>query len=92
MNHCHDCNSDYATPGTCNCFAPGGKRATAPAPVWSPFYPWWPQPYWLPYRIGTVTITTTNEAPNGITWADMGTRSCNLAGCGGRCGICAPPA
>ncbi len=26
MNHCFDCNSDYATPGSCNCFAPGGKR------------------------------------------------------------------
>lgn len=26
LNHCRDCNSDYATPGTCNCFAPGGKR------------------------------------------------------------------
>lgn len=29
MNHCHDCNSDYQTPGTCNCFAPGGKRDPA---------------------------------------------------------------
>ena len=27
MNHCFDCNSSYAVPGTCNCFAPGGKRA-----------------------------------------------------------------
>lgn len=27
MNHCHDCNSDYSQPGSCNCFALGGKRA-----------------------------------------------------------------
>jgi len=27
MNHCHDCNSSYSEPGTCNCFAFGGKRA-----------------------------------------------------------------
>ena len=26
MNLCRDCNSEYATPGTCNCYAPGGKR------------------------------------------------------------------
>lgn len=31
MNLCHDCNSSYATPGSCNCFAPGGKRAPTPA-------------------------------------------------------------
>lgn len=29
MNHCHDCNSDYSAPGTCNCFAAGGKREPA---------------------------------------------------------------
>jgi hypothetical protein len=28
MNLCMDCHSYYSTPGTCNCFAPGGKRAT----------------------------------------------------------------
>jgi hypothetical protein len=27
MNHCYDCNSGYTQPGTCNCFAAGGKRA-----------------------------------------------------------------
>lgn len=27
MPHCFDCNSSYETPGTCNCFAVGGKRA-----------------------------------------------------------------
>lgn len=30
MNLCLDCNSTYSTPGTCNCFAPGGKRAQKP--------------------------------------------------------------
>lgn len=25
-SHCLDCNSTYTVPGTCNCFAPGGKR------------------------------------------------------------------
>lgn len=32
MNLCRDCNSEYATPGTCNCFAPGGKRAPRTGP------------------------------------------------------------
>lgn len=27
MNICLDCNSMYREPGTCNCYAPGGKRA-----------------------------------------------------------------
>jgi hypothetical protein len=27
MNFCMDCYSYYSTPGTCNCFAAGGKRA-----------------------------------------------------------------
>lgn len=27
MNICLDCNSAYREPGTCNCYAPGGKRA-----------------------------------------------------------------
>jgi hypothetical protein len=52
VNHCHDCNSDYSTPGTCNCFAPGGKRYAgtqggpfAPVPIYVPpiqptTYPW----------------------------------------------------
>jgi len=26
VNVCLDCNSLYDRPGTCNCFAPGGKR------------------------------------------------------------------
>lgn len=32
MNVCYDCNSSYETPGTCNCFAPGGKRAVGLSP------------------------------------------------------------
>lgn len=36
MNHCHDCNSSYVNPGTCNCFAPGGKRAQTETPDISP--------------------------------------------------------
>ena len=35
MSHCHDCNSSYDTPGTCNCFAFGGKRALQIGP-WVP--------------------------------------------------------
>jgi hypothetical protein len=27
VNICLDCNSMYREPGTCNCWAPGGKRA-----------------------------------------------------------------
>lgn len=52
MNHCHDCNSDYTTPGTCNCFAPGGKRYAAPAPTLAPPAlppnPWPVVPVWTP--------------------------------------------
>jgi hypothetical protein len=29
MNFCIDCNSLYSRPGTCNCWAPGGKRDPA---------------------------------------------------------------
>jgi len=59
MNHCRDCNSDYATPGTCNCFAVGGKRYAAPITgPWYPYSPWWVQPYYptYPYWGGTTTI------------------------------------
>ena len=35
VNHCLDCNSTYTQPGTCNCFAPGGKRALTVGP-WLP--------------------------------------------------------
>jgi hypothetical protein len=58
MNHCRDCNSDYATPGTCNCFAPGGKRSAAPPSVpWYPYSPWYP-PYYpsYPWWGGTITV------------------------------------
>lgn len=74
MNHCRDCNSDYEKPGTCNCFAPGGKRCAAPAYVpWYPYSPWWVQPYYPSYPYyggkisvgdfpgtGTTTITISN--------------------------------
>lgn len=39
MNHCHDCNSTYAEPGTCNCFAVGGKRHGGGNPWVAPTYP-----------------------------------------------------
>lgn len=41
MNICFECNSAYREPGTCNCFAPGGKRAlmigggTADSTTWT---------------------------------------------------------
>lgn len=73
MNHCLDCNSTYATPGTCNCFAVGGKRHVAPAPSidWVPApavpyippQPWWPNPSGPFWR---VTFTTTTD--DGEVW------------------------
>jgi hypothetical protein len=65
MNHCRDCNSDYTTPGTCNCFAPGGKRSAAPAYV--PYTPWTYVPY--PYTPYPWTITTTPPTGTTITYA-----------------------
>ncbi len=79
-NHCHDCNSDYATPGTCNCFAVGGKRYVVPANT-LPQYPWYPSWYpWTQYDTatspatsGTVTITPCISTATGITAADVAT-------------------
>lgn len=79
MNHCRDCNSDYAAPGTCNCFAPGGKRHAAPTLTpWTPIYPGtypypiWVVPYWeRPYtpmwqQPYTLTTTATNASDVAI--------------------------
>lgn len=72
MNHCRDCNSDYAMPGTCNCFAVGGKRhVAAPAPAYvpwaptiSPNYPQttYPQIWWGVSDRGVTGATTTISA------------------------------
>jgi hypothetical protein len=63
MNHCRDCNSDYATPGTCNCFAPNGKRAAAPYVPYYPYpwqigptVPWWQEPYRITWQPCTTTL------------------------------------
>lgn len=59
MNHCCDCNSDYATPGTCNCFAVGGKRYAGginekPFPS-IPYVPYTPYPWYPTYPPFTIT-------------------------------------
>ena len=68
MNHCHDCNSDYATPGTCNCFAVGGRRYVAPDNTWvpvpyvpyiPPVTPWPTGPIWWYVPTTTTGITTS---------------------------------
>lgn len=92
MNHCRDCNSDYASPGTCNCFAVGGKRYVAPV---APYTPWWVYPYtWTPcvptptYPIwggGTISV---GDLPNGtatITFNNVDTNSGSFACAGGKC-------
>lgn len=56
MNHCLDCNSMYATPGSCNCFAPGGKRAAF-------------QPYAPTVAPTVVPITTPGVLPHDGTGA-----------------------
>lgn len=60
MNHCHNCNSDYAAPGTCNCFAVGGKRHVAPDNTFVPYVPHVPQPTPWPWYPGTI--------PTGPIW------------------------
>jgi hypothetical protein len=65
MNHCHDCNSSYAVPGTCNCFATGGKRA--PVEVSPDPYPWM-QPTYPP----TPWTAPWSEEPYKITWSPLG--------------------
>lgn len=47
MNFCCDCNSLYTQPGTCNCYAPDGKRAATPLKIVPP-EPEWTHPI-LPY-------------------------------------------
>lgn len=83
MNHCRDCNSDYATPGTCNCFALGGKRYVSPAPTitpWVPIYPGTsPYPTWIPYtpQIPQYPLTTTSPTTGTFTlWNNLGGGSC----------------
>lgn len=80
MNHCHDCNSDYARPGSCNCFAPGGKRYAAPmtipggvqpyvppAPYPTPItIPPTPVPWTPPWSVGTWIMT--DETPTSVTF------------------------
>lgn len=72
MNHCHDCNSDYQTPGTCNCFAPGGKRWVAPCQPYVPMvplipvptmpvYPWMTTP--VPWWMTPITVTLGDQPP-----------------------------
>lgn len=43
MNYCRKCQSDYSTPGTCNCFAP---IRVAPR---TPVVPSFPPPPVVPY-------------------------------------------
>jgi hypothetical protein len=69
VNHCFDCNSSYATPGTCNCFAVGGKRYAGRPITIGPAIPWgqWvpmpymptpaPQPWFVPVEPPTITWT-----------------------------------
>ena len=77
MNFCMKCQSLYAQPGTCNCYAQIAKPIALPAPL--PYYPpvtypspWWgiqpPRPF-VPY-VGDVVpsgITTTGVAITGST-------------------------
>lgn len=88
MNHCRDCNSDYATPGTCNCFAVGGKRHSAGTPVqpgWYPYTPWYPnyvpillytQPYWG----GTSITGNLPESSDSTTITFLGNSGTTLGG------------
>lgn len=58
MNHCRRCDSDYNTPGTCNCYAPLLPSSPLPISIPSPTLtpnpsPWplvvptiWPQVTW----------------------------------------------
>jgi hypothetical protein len=64
MNLCRNCNSEYAQPGTCNCFAPGGLRfVPPPAPV---FVPWVrPAPVFAPWFQPTPTTGTPVVPPYG---------------------------
>ena len=55
MNHCFDCNSSYSEPGTCNCFAVGGKRY--PRTEWTAS-PTWVHPV-LPYPVLAAPVYTT---------------------------------
>lgn len=69
MNHCRDCNSDYSSPGTCNCFAVGGKRYARAYP-YTPWYPWQtvPYPYYGPYWVSPTTTTiTVGDTISGTT-------------------------
>lgn len=70
MNQCHDCNSSYATPGTCNCFAVGGKRYAGDAPLLTPCVPYvqFDPPLstqWVPYDPRTRITWTTAPAITG---------------------------
>ena len=71
MNLCRDCNSEYAAPGTCNCFAVGGKRYNAPYVPWQQVYPYSPPlyPSVYPYTpTWTITGDTAGAVYDGDTW------------------------
>lgn len=94
MNHCRDCNSDYATPGTCNCFAVGGKRHVAPFVPHIPWYPWQTYPYYGPYWWYAPNVTTIAPNTSGtITSGDVIVGSCTasynaaMAGASNSCGM-----
>jgi hypothetical protein len=70
VNYCYDCNSGYSKPGTCNCFAPGGKREPR---VVSSTSPWvtpevWPQAPYVPPPLPPVTITIPEGSPWVVRW------------------------
>jgi hypothetical protein len=87
MNHCHDCNSTYATPGTCNCFAPGGKRAVLPVNNNTFVVPYWPAPWTVPvYPVPTITEPRWYYQPT-ITTSSTVTLDAALAGASNSCGM-----
>lgn len=65
MNHCYDCNSGYTTPGTCNCFAPGGKRYAGTQG--GTFAPWAPGFVPIPVMPLQPMIVPANPFPWGTT-------------------------
>jgi hypothetical protein len=87
MNFCTKCQSIYAQPGTCNCYAPaqaapqpypGTTTVPFPSIPWTPPYsPWWGiyPPYSVPTVWGSLgndtTITTTWKAGDPMTVVDM---------------------
>lgn len=79
MNHCRKCDSDYATPGTCNCFAAKSTQTQTieSADYWRGYAAgqasrgyWNAQPYWYRYSptVGGGTCTYTTPPPGDATW------------------------